>query len=162
MPFDLESYSVTGEPFTILPNVAVWELGATQFQVSETGTALYAESSPGGPIGLQELLIVDLQGNEEALPLDARPIERVNWSPDGQSISYSWSQSPLPLHDLYTYNVTLGTTPRQITFEGANQWGVFSPDGTRIAFSSGREGTESYDLFIPFVCFCRRLGSDVF
>ena len=44
--------------------------------------------------------------------------------------------------------MTLGTTPRQLTFEGANQWGVFSPDGTRIAFSSGREGTDSYDLFV--------------
>ena len=44
--------------------------------------------------------------------------------------------------------MTLGTTPRQLTFEGGNQWGVFSPDETRIAFASGREGTDGYDLFV--------------
>ena len=62
-------------------------------------------------------------------------------------MAYSRNVNPGVPHDLYTYNVTLGTTPRQLTFEGANQWGVFSPDGRRTAFSSGREGTDSYDLF---------------
>ena len=65
-----------------------------------------------------------------------------------QSVAYSLNQSTATPHDLYTYNVTLGTTPRQLTFEGANQWGVFSPDGNRVAFASGREGTELYDLFV--------------
>ena len=49
---------------------------------------------------------------------------------------------------IYTYNVTLGTTPRQLTFEGTNSRPVFSPDGTRVAFSSNREGTDGGDLFV--------------
>ena len=63
-------------------------------------------------------------------------------------MAYSFAAGPGTPHDIYTYNVTLGTTPRQLTFEGANQNGVFSPDGTRIAFNSGREGTDGYDLFV--------------
>ena len=49
---------------------------------------------------------------------------------------------------IYTYNVALGTTPRQLTFEGNNQNPVFSPDGTRVAFNSTREGTVGQDLFV--------------
>ena len=41
-----------------------------------------------------------------------------------------------------------GTTPRQLTFEGANNRAVYSPDGTRVAFSSQREGTIGSDVFV--------------
>ena len=49
---------------------------------------------------------------------------------------------------IYTYNVSLGTTPRQLTFEGDNRNAVFSPDGTRVAFDSDRDGTDGVDLFV--------------
>ena len=49
---------------------------------------------------------------------------------------------------IYTYNVALGTTPRQLTFEGVNRGPVFSPDGGRVAFDSNREGTDGRDLFV--------------
>ena len=41
VPFDLGRRQVTGEPFTVLPDVGVRIGGSTQFDVSETGTALY-------------------------------------------------------------------------------------------------------------------------
>ena len=41
VPFDLTSHEVMGEPFTVLTDVRVNTGGATQFVVSETGTALY-------------------------------------------------------------------------------------------------------------------------
>ena len=44
--------------------------------------------------------------------------------------------------------MTLGTTPRQLTFEGVNSRPVFSPDGTRVAFSSARSGSLGQDLFV--------------
>jgi Tol biopolymer transport system component len=49
---------------------------------------------------------------------------------------------------IYTYDVVRATTPRQITFDGSNGNAVFSPDGTRVAFSSNREGTDGLDLFV--------------
>ena len=60
----------------------------------------------------------------------------VGWSPDGRSVVF------VSEGQIYTYNVSLGTTPRQLTFEGNNGWPVFSPDGTRVAFSSLRDGTD--------------------
>ena len=92
--------------------------------------------------GVRQLLVVDLDGNDEALPLDPRAIGLVSWSPDGQSVVYSSD------NQIYTYNVTLGATPRQLTFEGENVRPVFSPDGTRVAFGSTREGTVGRDLFV--------------
>ena len=50
--------------------------------------------------------------------------------------------------NIFTYDLELGTTPRQVTFEGSNSSPVFSSDGTRIAFASARAGTSGRDLFV--------------
>ncbi len=148
VPFDLGGLAVTGSAIPLFDGVRV-TLAWADMRLGADGTLLYVEgSSAGVTAAVQRLLVVDLEGNEEALPLDPRAIPRVSWSPDGQSVAYSLNVPPGQPHDLNTYNVTLGTTPRQLTFEGSNEWGVFSPDGTRIAFSSGRAGTELYDLFV--------------
>ena len=47
--------------------------------------------------------------------------------------------------------MALGTTPRQLTFEGINGRPVFSPDGTRVVFASSREGTDGVDLFVKIL-----------
>ena len=147
-PFDPADLELTGSAIPLFDGVRV-PGPYVDMRLAADGTLLYAEGSAveeGGEV--QRLLVVDLDGNEEALPLAPRPIEIVSWAPDGRSVAYSLRTNPSAPHDLYTYNVTLGTTPRQLTFEGANQSGVFSPDGTRIAFNSGREGTDGYDLFV--------------
>ncbi len=95
---------------------------------------------------MQRLVIVDLEGDEEPLALAPRRITPLGpgpgWSPDGESVVFSSEDQ------IYTYNVTLGTTPRQLTFEGLNTFPVFSPDGNRVAFSSNRQGTDGQDLFV--------------
>ena len=48
VPFDLGTHQVTGQPSTVLPEVEVAGGGATQFAVSETGTAVYSTGSGGG------------------------------------------------------------------------------------------------------------------
>ena len=148
-PFDAADLELMGSVIPLFDGVRVPGTWADMLLAAD-GTLLYAEGSAveegGGAV--QRLLVVDLDGNEEALPLAPRPINTVSWAPDGRSVAYSFLSGPGTPHDLYTYNVTLGTTPRQLTFEGANQNGVFSPDGTRIAFNSEREGTDDYDLFV--------------
>ena len=139
--FDLGSLEVTGAPVPMLEGVLVKATSASQFALSETGILVYREGGSGGGGG-SRLVTVDLEGNEEALVLGPRRIEAVSWSPDGQSVVYSSEDQ------IYTYNVALGTTPRQLTFEGTNNRPVFSPDGTRVAFDSNREGTDGTDLFV--------------
>ena len=50
--------------------------------------------------------------------------------------------------DIFTYDMALGTTPRRLTFEGINTSLAYSPDGTRIVFSSFRTVTQGWDLFV--------------
>src|SRR3954452_12423279 len=64
-------------------------------------------------------------------------------SPDGKLIAFSY------LGDIYTVE-TIGGTARAITSHPAHDVGpIFSPDGTKIAFSSNRHG--SYDVFVTSV-----------
>ncbi|HSH74111.1 MAG TPA: protein kinase, partial [Longimicrobiales bacterium] len=139
-PFDPSRLEVTGPSVPIVEGVA--NRGATQFALSETGTLAYRPREDGFSEGDRRLVIVDLEGNEEVLALGPRASQAVSWSPDGESVVYSSGAQ------IYTYNVVLNTTPRQLTFEGINQTPVFSPDGTRIAFSSWRNGTDGDDLFV--------------
>ena len=67
-------------------------------RVAADGTLLYMEGSSWGTTAQQRLLVVDLEGNEEDLPLDPRAIQRVSWSPDGQSVTYSVNVSPDKAH----------------------------------------------------------------
>ena len=153
--FDLRRGEVVGEPVTMLAGLTLPRPAFTRLSVSREGTLVYAVggSLAGGAGGGQRLLEVDLEGNVEPLVLPPREIRTVNWSPDGRSVVYVSAEGGIDVRaeggiDIYTYNVELGTTPRQLTFEGTNRRPVFSPDGTRVAFASLREGTHGVDLFV--------------
>jgi len=137
--FDPVGLALRGEPVPV-----VEELGgsARPYALSRDGTLLYSRGVSSG--GLEQLVEVDLEGNERALVLAPRNIPGlgVGWSRDGEWIVYSSD------NQIYTYNVALGTTPRQLTFEGTNDRPVFSPDGSRVAFSSAGAGTDGVDLFV--------------
>src|SRR5436309_2935434 len=64
-------------------------------------------------------------------------------SPDGKTIAFSY------LGDVYTVE-TIGGTARAVTSHPAHDVSpVFSPDGSKLAFSSNRHG--SYDVFVVSV-----------
>jgi serine/threonine-protein kinase len=139
-PLAADWRSLTREPFPVVENV-----GGTYdyFSVSTDGTLFHLLGGSNSGDGAR-LAVLDLEGNLDVLPLGPRTFTLVgpSWSPDGESVVFGSGGQ------IYTYNTVLNTTPRQITFEGMNENPVYSPDGTRIAFSSQRDGTEGYDLFV--------------
>lgn len=141
VPFDADRLEVTGPARTLLGGVRTNASAGSQFALSRTGTLLYLEGSANEGFALAE---VDLQGTPRLLQLAPRDYTALgpSWSPDGESLTFSSAEQ------IYTYDVSRGATPRQITFEGRNHSPVFSPDGRRIAFSSEREGTRDHDLFV--------------
>ena len=158
LPFDAANGDVLGDAVPVLDGVSVITFGQfsiPRYSVSRNGTLAYGAGGgvSGRGVGMQ-LLVVDLEGNEETLTLTPRDIGPVAWSPDGQSVVYRSIAEGDSDPDIYTYDVELGTTPRQLTFEGTNTGPVFSPDGTRVVFASTREGTDGFDLFV------KTLGDD--
>ncbi len=127
-----------------------------RFAVSQNGTLVYgagALATTGTGSG-QRLLVVDLEGNIEPLVLAPRSLRDVMWSPDGRSVVYESRPDGEADPHIFAFDVELGATPRQLTFQGSNVGPVTSSDGTRVVFSSQREGTDGSDLFV------KRLDND--
>ena len=87
VPFDLATHRVTGEAATVLPGVLVFGGGATQFAVSETGTAVYGLTTlePGA---LSRLVVVDLTDGETPLPVTGGVLWHPRFSSNGRQIAY--------------------------------------------------------------------------
>ena len=140
-PFDARRAELTGDAVPVAEGLSTNPtIGFVAYSVSGDGSLVYLTG--GVASGQQQLIVVDLEGNVEPLVLAPRNFQFVAWSPDGQSVVYDSEGQ------IYTYNVALGTTPRQLTFEGVSFVPVYSPDGSRVAFSSIREGTDGPDLFV--------------
>ena len=142
--FDLKRLEVSGQPVAMLDGVGVKNTSASQFALSETGSLVYLRARLGAG-ALNRLLVVHMDGGIDEIPLSPRLFGNPRWSPDGSSIAYFGG--PAGRLDIYTYDVILGSTPRQLTFEGDNLFPVWSPDGARVAFSSGHGETDRRDLF---------------
>ena len=142
LPFDSGRGEVLGGAVPIFDGLSVLGVNA-RFSVSRNGTLVYGAGGFGeSAANARRLLILDLQGNAEPVGLTPRVFDNVRWSPDGRSVVYR------SVGHIYTYDVEVETTPRPLTFEGTNISPVFSPDGSRVAFTSQREGTDAYDLFV--------------
>ena len=154
--FDARRGEIVGEPVTLFDGVSIPAPPWARFTVSQNGTLVYSAGMAGevgGPAD-RRLAIVDLEGNEEIFVQSAREFGHVKWSPDGRSVVYRNIVEGESGAHIYTYDVELGATPRQLTFEGINSQPVYSPDGTRLVFASLREGTDGRDLFV------KRLDND--
>ena len=149
--FDARQGEVVGEPVTLFDGVSRPAPFFARFAVSRTGTLVYSAGGVTGGLGglrNQRLTVVDLEGNEQILVLSARQFGDLTWSPDGRSVVYSSVPQGESNAHIYTYDVEVGATPRQLTFEGNNRSPVYSPDGNRVVFSSVRQGTDGSDLFV--------------
>jgi serine/threonine-protein kinase len=148
VPFDIELGMLAGEATPVFDELSVFFSRFARYAVSANGTLVYGAGSGGGALGGQmDLVVLTLEGEEDVRPLAPRFLGELAWSPDGASVAYH-TESDGDRQDIFTYNVELGTTPVQLTFEGNNFRPVWSPDGSRIAFASIRGGTDGPDLFV--------------
>jgi len=92
---------------------------------------------------------VDHEGRAEPLGMaPRRDIRQVGWAPNGREVVFTSEPEGGGDGQVFIYDVELNSLARQLTFEGDNSYPVVSPDGTRVAFSSRREGTDGRDLFV--------------
>jgi serine/threonine protein kinase len=138
--FDLRSLMVTGEPFPILEGVRRALAGVTgmaDFSVSDTGTLVYVPgpAMTGGGVALS---LLDRQGVGTPLKLPPGPYASPRAAPDGTRVAMESTDGRETFIGVYELAGT--TALRRITFGGNSLSPVWSPDGKRLAFQSGREG----------------------
>ncbi|HSH74823.1 MAG TPA: hypothetical protein VLA09_03980, partial [Longimicrobiales bacterium] len=128
VPFDPAKREVTGAPVSLLEGVMVRVSILAEFAVSQAGHLIYLS----GEAPDLSLALVDSVGIEEILVEDLREPEGPRASPDGRRIALA--QIDAGHTDIWVYDRRERTMTR-MTFEGNNRYPVWSPDGTRIAFS---------------------------
>ena len=138
-PFDTRQLRTTGPASRVLEGVATSVDGAAQFAVSRSGTAVYvgaAADSAG-----RRLVVID--GTDQT-PLAAppRPYVAPRVSPNGRRLVVEVADRS---DHIWVYDVAVGEL-KQLTFEASNRGPIWTPDSTRVTFSSNRNG--ALNLFV--------------
>jgi len=144
--FDLASQLVRGAPVPVLQGVMRSLSGAGEvanFDIAHDGTLVYVVG--GAATAERALVWVDREGTES--PIDAPPrayfYPRV--SPDGTKVALDVRDEDL---DIWILDLE-GSRLTRLTFDlGQDEFPVWSPDGTWIAFSSTRDGGSAGDTDI--------------
>ncbi len=137
--FDPDRRELIGEPFRVVEDVPTKSNGAANFGISRNGSLLYASGSIERTLGW-----VDRNTGQMTSLIDTGAIWGVpRLSPDGRSIALvkSGDSDEIWIRDLQTDREIRLTEPGT-----SNRWPVWSPDGTRVAFGSPRNGT--FDIFV--------------
>lgn len=131
-PFDAGKLQLTGEPAPVAEHV-----GTTQsigvFSVSPGGTLAYRAEAGAGSY---QLTWFDREGKILSTFGQVRPDQIVYLSPDGTR-GVVRDVGTAANGDLWTLDFTRGVRTRFTFRQTPGTWGVWSPDGSRIAFSAG-------------------------
>ena len=141
-PFDHNRLTVTGPPTPVLEDLQPEPGGQRQpVAVRRLGEGLLV-FVPGGPTR-RSLMSFDRHGVGTPLGSGLHAYEQLRLSPDGQRLALTLSRDSG--FDIWIYELAQGRlTP--LTTEETDGFPVWSPDGTRIAFASGRFGP--HNMFV--------------
>ncbi len=139
---DLKRGELTGDPVRLADPVGSNNAGWGGFSVSTDGRLAYR----GGSGALRQLKWYDRTGKTLGVAGEPDPNNLLypELSPDGRQVTIM--RSPQGNNDLWLIDLVRGGMTR-FTFDPATDvTGLWSPDGTRIAFQSNRKGR--YDLYL--------------
>ncbi len=141
VPFDLAAHEVTGDSVPVVQGVRQSTNGSVDYAISDNGTLVYVPSTGG----LDRTLVwVDREGKEEPLAAEPNSYVSPRVSPDGSRLAITVSESGGA--DVWIYDLEREILTR-LTFDpAADHYPVWTPDGQRIVFDSGRTG-EAHNLF---------------
>lgn len=140
-PFDARRLELGGAPVPVAQDVGMTWYFTGVFSVSDAGVFVYRTASAPGSF---QLTWIDRQGKSVGTSGPPGPDWRVVLSPDGRRAVVKDAPYNVP-GDLWMLDLASGQRTR-FTF-GRNVYSpaVWSPDGTRIAYSAGRLGDSIYE-----------------
>jgi len=136
VPFDLTTLEPLGAPVPILERFRQSFPGMGDYAISDNGTLIYVPSTSTG--GLRTLVWVDRKGQEEPLAAEPQGYESPRVSPDGSRLALAVNDGGDT--DIWIYDLEREILTR-LSFDPAeDHYPVWTPDGQRILFDSGRFG----------------------
>jgi Tol biopolymer transport system component len=136
LPFDLARGAATGPEAPVVDGVSgVGPPGYADYAFSPAGILAYA----AGAVGAQgtTLAWADRKGAIENIAPDPVLWGTGRLSPDATRIANAITSSGSG-RDIWSYDIARKTSIR-LSFEGGSDYPIWSPDGRRIVFSSGRD-----------------------
>jgi Tol biopolymer transport system component len=142
--FDLSSLKLSGDPRSVADHIELTSatgqnLSAT-FAASPSGVVVWRHAKPTQPSSLQWF---DRNGKKLATVGDPADYSNPGLSPDDSKLAVCIRDPQTRTRDTWIFDLVRGGKTR-LTFGPADSCGhVWSPDGTRIAFTSDRSGQRS-------------------
>jgi len=134
VPFDVNRLELSGQPIPMVANVATNpNTGGAQLDFSQTGTLVYL---PGKAAAGVSIYWMDQAGKMTPLLQAKGDYISPRFSPDGKRLALEIKNAAAS--DVWIYDLERDTLTR-LTFDGA-QLPVWTPDGRRITFRSGKDG----------------------
>jgi serine/threonine-protein kinase len=138
VPFDLATLEISGPSVAIVENVSTEPNdGAARFSLANDGTLVYV---PAPSRSGRALVWVDRNGHEERLPLAPRAFTQPRISPDGKQLAFAVEEGNR--QDIWVYDLERDSEHR-VTFEGVNESPVWTPDGSKLTFTSAPDGVRN-------------------
>ena len=137
-PFEASSLKLTGEPFGIANTLRVGDSGRGYYSVSDNGILVY---DPTNTYGNQQLFWFDRAGKRLESVGAPGIIQNPRLLPDGKQVAVDRRDLQTGNEDIYVIDLGRGTSSRLTSDPGSDTRPIWSPDGSRIAWSSNRNGS---------------------
>jgi Tol biopolymer transport system component len=140
-PFDVTQRKLTGPSAAVLEGVLNDSFsGAGFFAVSSAGSLVYA---PGAShLSARRLVWVDRSGRRSPITSARRPFASPRVSPDGRRVALFLEETAV---NIWVYELARDILTR-VSFGLDDHNVAWSPDGTRIAFESTRDGVHQVQV----------------
>jgi dipeptidyl aminopeptidase/acylaminoacyl peptidase len=139
-PFDVDRLHITGEPFPIAERVGhSLKQRESLFSVSETGVLAYQDVASER----RQLVWFDRGGIQLGLVGPAGVQSTVTLSPDAKRVALVRDDPQTGNRDIWLVELARGTSLRLTSDEAWDRYPIWSPDGSRIVFATGRAGVDN-------------------
>jgi dipeptidyl aminopeptidase/acylaminoacyl peptidase len=137
-PFSLSRLETTGDPVPVAEHVSYGHLDLRAlFASSQTGMVAYVPVDAGGT---SQLTWVDRSGKQVGVVGVPVRVIQPTISPDGNSVAAAVHDPQTGLSHIWMYDLKRGTASPFTLNTGYNSYPVWSPDGSRLAFTSNPGG----------------------